>query len=1136
LNTGTGYRALPISLNFQRRYAYSPNIFIGLSSWTYDISTQLILLHGGSRELHSPGNQLFLEAKYITNSSSQIYSFEYQYISFCSRIIKCNLVADQIINGPDSSIAQSLYLMANFDLIRYAVILTKYSEYLNGLFVFDDSQINLPAIISVTSFSPQSLYEGITTIAPFDLNKKGTLSFHIFQLLVGDIWSIQGITNAQIFEFASNQTYTVDSALGGSEDLQQPLGDYQTIIGNKIYSSDQTDDFMCKVQITFTGILRNLYLNSQILLQGSSVDPRIPIVLTSPMKGLFKGSQLYMITFIGYRINVERLSFLDCTKVQGGIAITPKFQPYYLNQRLDHSFTLTYPTATTSCPAECLSCLNNSYCVKCQENYYISNGICVDLCTDQDYLVQSNNAICDQTVRNHALQLSPPTFNERTSQVTLKYLVDFEKTITRVLIIYSPYYPLYKNAPHPSHLMRYLPSLSEAKYIMKFITSPASPYIVQSTDTIVSAATIANPRVWVLAYSVTQSEIFTVISYSSANPNKALSVKNYAILDQSLVSTYEIFEVYFLMDCRTLCKITLKFIGYVEVFKNERTLLFSTSTRNYLEYELSHEFMDLNFILIKGSNCSSFNFTISGEYSIYTLDKFLFEDSFQIPANPCFIQDCLNCQNNKCLSCEKGYFLSEDSSSCLSSCPSSQIENSLEFKCISVASPDLVKTAEKVGVIWSTLIGVFFGLSLLIVFAGGHPTIVFKQLSLIQALLIIVFFNINYPPHLDKLLQIVTISFLKFIPNPFRWFINKLDTYDLNPPLRFIQKDIRTVFLDSGGHLVLVLLVFFGNHLLTRALSDMSKGKFKRFTIVLKDRAGLEMASRFLTSSTIAFMIPVILQLKVVVFKNSVYGISWMLCLILVILYVGLIGYIIWKNDIISKRKKGEKVRLNDSPFVLFEDYYSAENDFATPFLSYQLFKQILSVVLLITLYQLPIPQISTQLGLSVLHLLVLLLTNTFSDRAIYKLEIVTSVLRIVIEGIMIYFVLGPNNKLDTDLSRLVIGWVIFGFCGLYIVIVQGFCIFRAMMHVKGELKRLIEERRQRRLAKLNAGRGLPVKHTIENRFDDEEAIRQKLKQILKPRQTTWRPEPIGKFGLKFNNINGDPKKKRKIRTDDEIL
>ena len=135
-------------------------------------------------------------------------------------------------------------------------------------------------------------------IPPFDVTRSGALTFHFLKLKNNSGWNLDGYLDNSLHslpQIPSNHQGV--GAFEYSNTLPSAMENYKTVIATRFYGHDQSVDFTCRVRITFQGIIRNSYLNSEYILSGSSIDPQVPVILESSQK----------VSFISLNSNMKRL-------------------------------------------------------------------------------------------------------------------------------------------------------------------------------------------------------------------------------------------------------------------------------------------------------------------------------------------------------------------------------------------------------------------------------------------------------------------------------------------------------------------------------------------------------------------------------------------------------------------------------------------------------------------------------------------------------------------------------------------------------------------------------------------------------------------------------------------------------------
>ena len=111
-------------------------------------------------------------------------------------------------------------------------------------------------------------------IPKFIVTETRSLSYH-FLLLKPDqfSWNLGGYLSIKFDSFPQHASdHKGDGGFEYSNILPGNAEDYKTVLSARVYSHDQqnNDDFSCKLRLKFNGIIRNLYINSEIIFSGSS--------------------------------------------------------------------------------------------------------------------------------------------------------------------------------------------------------------------------------------------------------------------------------------------------------------------------------------------------------------------------------------------------------------------------------------------------------------------------------------------------------------------------------------------------------------------------------------------------------------------------------------------------------------------------------------------------------------------------------------------------------------------------------------------------------------------------------------------------------------------------------------------------
>jgi len=586
----------------------------------------------------------------------------------------------------DSDLEQNICLKGDFSFpYLYVLMITDEANFL-GTLTFLSPLRKVSRILKTfkASIFPDYNY-GKLTIPPFEVIEDGAYTFHFLALIADyDFWNLAGY-QSDYFEIHPTSVPT-DIGAGSfkySLTLPQTKESYRTVVASRFYSHDQSATISCRVQVKFSGLIRALYVNNDIILAGSSLNSSLEVTIESSRRTSFEANEYAYLVIIGANLIVSSVDFIDCLADSTGTEVYPAFQPYYVPSTGNiSSFSQYYPkTSSYTCDPKCISCVDDLHCLECHPGYYLHNGLCIETCTNPNQLIPAREKYCDDKPASAALRNSV-TYNSAAKMITINYNIQPFDFISYVVTIFFPYSTQYGNHPRIIANSSSFPTLAEASYILTPVANISESFNLSAQGPILETAEINN-NIKIISYCAMNGQIL-YLEINPSNPQIAITKKYISNLTEIALDSSKRIIIEFLLECQDTCRLYLDLKGNLEIVMNERTTIFSAKYLNQKPYQIYRDFKGLHFFRMTLAGASFFNFGFTGSYQIYSLKNFLFEDEIQVDTySSCSINNCQNCQNSqKCLSCNPGRYLSFISDSCDPSCTYAETQRAEERRCL----------------------------------------------------------------------------------------------------------------------------------------------------------------------------------------------------------------------------------------------------------------------------------------------------------------------------------------------------------------------------------------------------------------------------------------------------------------------
>jgi len=576
----------------------------------------------------------------------------------------------------------------NFTERSYALIVTDESEYSNTL-IYKHPATSLPRIISITKLAVMSPGVGFGNPPIHLAGPASSISIHLKQIIPGPSWSFIEID--QVFHELPYNNPPADLPYTYIRNtLPNTISTEKSFYATKLFSHDATVTTVCQLNVTFTGILRGLYVNSQLYLIGTATG--LESISIIPQKNItIQPENLLLATIIGYKLIIDSMTLLNCNG-------TVHFEELEYNETFP---LITYTTniqPSGGCPPTCESC-DSEQCFKCKEYYYLYKGTCIKLCNSTTGLYPVHEQYCGQEPVFSALKVAASTYDPITKEVSLTYEIDPIKLSAAVLTIaYAFNKTIPTNLPRACPDSDAVPSLVQAAYSLIPVTAyEPSTYNIKLN--LLESAYGDNTGVLISSYHALNDKFLLVEFEQPPYCGEAIS-KEYVTYSQFSgrnMNPDKIYEASFIMSCQITCSLNIKFQGGFAIIMNEMTTIFDSIRYGPAQwYRLSQNFTGITYFSLQGMGSSYFDFFFDGDHELYAPDYFLFENQIDITPNTfCDIPNCANCLNNyTCLACMEGYTLAITEDSCISNCEDLGLKQiNSERRCLCDTAPGLFNWA-----------------------------------------------------------------------------------------------------------------------------------------------------------------------------------------------------------------------------------------------------------------------------------------------------------------------------------------------------------------------------------------------------------------------------------------------------------
>ena len=529
------------------------------------------------------------------------------------------------------------------------------------------------------------------SLSPTFVVQKSALSFQFLQIspATQNDWLIAA-TKDRLWNYPSiNPTSVFDSSFNSMPNTRKV---YNTIYKTHLVEHNYKSTIYCRFTLTYTGFVRNIYVNGYPTGYYAPTGPGLDTVSTmeSSTRVPLSSSILNVVTIIGLRTNQTQMQFIDCRNSWTGTSSLNNIQFTYSVHNVSF-FAPQYKISTLTtgqCSSNCLKCTAEN-CIVCQSQYFLYQGKCYGQCPNTAPFQNPIN-ICTDTAGNIGALLETPAINK--GSVTIKGYLDVDDAITYAMIIHASNSMAFTNTAFAA--MNGTLSLAESYPIL--LTRSGGYYQVTINLMSIGNTTDLNSRLAnVLYHKLDSSSLEALPGFSWTTPLSSVSsntlVSTLTQIPQSS-SGYSInkklyYIFYTFLACTSNCTINVTSDGEVGLTRNDRTFLFGVNFVTKWSYsysEIPAGFYNLQFQV---SNASYLDIDIiSSSLTSYaaTYPYFSHELGPLSVYTKCSVPNCNNCQGTICLSCNTGYYLTSDQSNCVSDCTIyGQLNSILERKCVS---------------------------------------------------------------------------------------------------------------------------------------------------------------------------------------------------------------------------------------------------------------------------------------------------------------------------------------------------------------------------------------------------------------------------------------------------------------------
>ena len=591
----------------------------------------------------------------------------------------------------DFNVSQTVSLIQD-STQELAIVIADESSVGDLMLYFMNNVRKVPRIFKAVKIISNNTDVGSAVIPPLTISESGVISVHYIKIQEDNNplnFSITGFLNKSFISWPIYEEIPeIDFIIGplsyiedDDENVNKPsfnstlglIDKYQTVVLSKLYQHNETGGVTCRINIQFSGSLRSLYVNGELIIADSKNYGSVSRI-SNPF--YMEANELSMITIVGYKFKIQNLDFRSCRlgrSINTGVSVNPRYDSYLI-QGSDGESDNFYTVNNTYCGSSCLSCLDKFYCLKCETDYFLINGTCQSNCTNSsDY--QLVNGFCEQAIWQQGSAVSL-AYNPSTYIYTLNYQMPVEQDL-EILVIVSPFQiSLTSHIAYAFDENTNSNDLAIAEGFYNIITHNTSQtqlnvaMMVKPTNS--NGSTAFNLIFYTVRRNLTLLYHYNQYPSTTGQLLQATGYDYLPFMNQTLTleQNYTYFWDFFL-QCDDSCHVTFQTIGNIKITQNELTFLFD----GYIEFfigsvTLLRPLNGTNHILIKIWNATSLKLSIQGIYEIYTQGQFILQDSvYRIAAVTCSQANCLNCYNNSCLSCKEGYFLDPSSGACKQKCP-----------------------------------------------------------------------------------------------------------------------------------------------------------------------------------------------------------------------------------------------------------------------------------------------------------------------------------------------------------------------------------------------------------------------------------------------------------------------------------
>jgi len=590
----------------------------------------------------------------------------------------------------DFNVDQTVSIKRDSSDMDLALVITDQGSFGNFSFFFDNEGRGIPRILKVLKMNVNDTYSS-ATIPPLKISEPGYLTTHYLKIQKddsGQSFSSTGFLGVYYKDFPLSEAVPqIDSTIGSllydyavndDQGLSYPDFYYKTVITSRIYEHNETSEVTCSLRITFYGDLRGVYINGELVFAHSTSNYAFVTKTTRPFK--LNANEMFLVSFIGHRIQLQQVNFTGCVVSDSGLAVVPEFTSYLLtgpSTNPDDFFVLN----NTLCGDNCVACLDESYCVQCENTFYLQNGVCVPNCPPSQ--MQLIYGFCGAKERSQGY-LSYESYSSSDGSLSVYFYMPLGmdlQLLVRVhpFVVGSTSIGTYIGAQGNS------PSLAQGAYqLTSFVKDQKDFGVNINVESIVSGVT--GPVDMII--STVKNDL---ILFSAGGNYTYMPMGS----DFSLVED-QVYYWDFFMNClsSTSCQLRVQGQGNVEITLNERTFVFN----GYLDDFIGATTLNRNFstglqhIVVKAYNASKFSFELIGNYALYSQGDLVNHNTVSSVQYQLFnASNCYNGYKSKCYSCIDGYFFDPTTGYCTINCPAGTLAFLPERICITNSSSGLVK-------------------------------------------------------------------------------------------------------------------------------------------------------------------------------------------------------------------------------------------------------------------------------------------------------------------------------------------------------------------------------------------------------------------------------------------------------------